>query len=141
MTIPRTKDLGGRGGRVLAPSTLIWIALLVAACQGAPAATASPSEPSTSAASESAEPSESADAAACLDPDVVAAIEQLEEGDLDTETALTDVADALEALDLDGEAADARDSLVTTLREDAPDETAIVSGIAFLNSRVALPEC
>ena len=140
MTIPRTKHLGGRGGRVLAPSTLIWIALLVAACQGAPAATASPSEPSTSAASESAEPSESADAA-CLDPDVVAAIEQLEEGDLDTETALTDVADALEALDLDGEAADARDSLVTTLREDAPDETAIVSGIAFLNSRVALPEC
>jgi hypothetical protein len=77
----------------------------------------------------------------CLSPDVLAALDELDSGDLETDPSITAVADALEALDLDGAAADARDAAVARLREDPPGESFVVSALLNLRSQVRLPEC
>jgi hypothetical protein len=124
----------------IALGTLVLIA--TAACQTAtPAGTSSPSEQASHpVASESTAASASA-AAGCLSPEVVAALDEIGDGNLDTDPPLDEVADALEAVPLEGAGADARDSLVTSLRATPPEETMIVTGFAFLRSQVALPEC
>ena len=60
---------------------------------------------------------------------------------MDTDPSLTEVADALDGLDLSGAAADARDAAVTRLRESPPSESFVVTALMQLRSQVALPEC
>jgi hypothetical protein len=80
-------------------------------------------------------------AADCLNADVVAALDELDSGNLDTDPAPAEVADALDALELDGPAAEARDNTVATLRESPLDEGGVVMSLQMLYSQVALPEC
>lgn len=77
----------------------------------------------------------------CLSADVVAALDDIDGGNLDTDPPVRDVAEALDGLDLTGAAADARDSLVGALREDPPIESMVVSAALRLRSEIALPEC
>ena len=137
-------------------TALIGVMVLAAACAGTPAADVS-SEPATSptaiatpmqSESESASPTSSpsptesaAEVGACLDPAIVAAFDEARRGELDTDPALTEMADAFDSLELEGNADDARDSFVDALREDPPVESMIVSAGARLQSEIAIPEC
>jgi hypothetical protein len=129
---------------------VITVALLTIGCQQAAApessaeelstATAAPSvaETATEAATPSASPSASGD---CLDAAVVAALDEVRTGNLDTDPTLDQIADALEALPLEGPAADVRDGYVIDLRKEPPDEDGLVMGLNRLRAEVALPEC
>lgn len=77
----------------------------------------------------------------CLSADVVAALDELDSGNLGTDPAPAEVADALAALELDGAAAEARDNTVATLRESPLNEAGVVQSLQMLYSQVALPEC
>jgi hypothetical protein len=125
--------------------------LVLAACSGSPAASDSPA---TEVASASA--TESAVAAAtptpvpsasegnddgCLTADVMAAFDELRDGELDTDPPRTEVADAFDNLPLEGTAAEARDAFVRALRADPPVEMSIVLEANNLLAQVALPEC
>jgi hypothetical protein len=134
---------------------LLVAAVAASGCGTAPAATssvgptssasvASPTADATPAASPSAAasvPPSTAPEGSCLSADVVAALDELDSGNLETDPSITEVADALEALDLDGAAADARDAAVARLREEPPSESFVVSALLGLRTQVRLPEC
>lgn len=118
-----------------------------AAASGADSQTASvaPSQAATSTPSE-AEPSEGGASTACLDADVLAALEAYKDVEVPSEPSMDEVADAFEALDLDGRAAEYRDSLVEALRDDS--ETldsmklqSIMFSLLPLQSEINLVEC
>jgi hypothetical protein len=136
--------------------TLVGVLLAAAAlsgCGGSPAGTTSDEPSATPTASEAsateapsatATASASASAAAegsCLEADVVAALDELDSGNLATDPAPAEVADALDALELDGPAAEARDNTVATLRESPLNEAGVMISLQMLYSQVALPEC
>lgn len=129
------------------PAWAIAALLVLVACQAPGAATIqpTPSASTSSSAEESASATESASASAatsaCLDEDVIAAIDELDSGNLDTTPALTEIADALDTLELDGDQASARDGLVTQLRADPVNETGIVSAVLNLKANVDLQAC
>jgi hypothetical protein len=139
-----------RAGRSL--SFLAASALLLAACGSAPAATGSeaasataaatptPTEAATPIATPSASASEAAEGA-CLNEAIMAAYQELKSGTMDPDPSAADVADALEALELDGAAADARDDAVNALRESPLEPWTIANALNQLQATVALPEC
>lgn len=131
-------------GRLVPLAALVAV-LALAACQpGGSSTTASPtalgSASALASASEDATAS-TAETGMCLDQDVIAAIDELDSGNLQTDPSPAQVADALEGLQLTGDAADARDAVVTRLREDPMNETAVVTSILALKAQVALPAC
>lgn len=138
-----TSQRAGRSLSVLAAS-----AVFLAACGSAPAAStsdaASGSAMATPAATEAATPSASESEAAegaCLDADVMAALQQLKGGTMDSDPSAADVADALESLEFDGAAADARDDAVNALRSSPLEPWTIANVLNQLQATVALPEC
>lgn len=106
-------------------AALLVIALALSACGSS---TGSSAEPTTPDVSDSAEPSEATVASAepsevavdpagpCLDADALAAIESYKNGEVPAEPTMEEVADALEAMELDGRAADFRDGVAEALR-------------------------
>lgn len=122
----------------------LGILALVAACQApgtSPSSTAVQPTASAATAIASASPSSTALAEGCLPPDVVAALDQIGNGDLDTDPSLEAVADALDGLELEGAAGEARDAFVDRLREEPPQESYVVTALLALRAQVALPEC
>jgi uncharacterized protein (DUF2336 family) len=103
-------------------------------------ATPAATEAATEAATPSASESEAAEGA-CLDADVMAALQQLKGGTMDSDPSAADVADALESLEFDGAAADARDDAVNALRESPLEPWTIANVLNQLQATVALPEC
>ena len=106
------------------------------------------SEPETpSAAASSSAPSASAAASVCLEPDVLAAIEAYKDGDVPEHPSMDEVADALAALELDGNASDYRDGVVEALRGETGEtlDTMKIHDAMFslipLQSEIALDEC
>ena len=107
-------------------ATLLVIALALSACGSSAGSTSA--EPTTAVASDEAEPSESTAESAepsevavdpagpCLDADILAAVEAYKNGEVPAEPSMEEVADALEALELDGRAAEFRDGVVEALR-------------------------
>lgn len=105
---------------------------------------------STVAASPTAEASASAASGACLPAEIIAAIEEIARANFEPETPLSEVADALEALDLSQYEgfAEVRDELVTQLRDPDPDQTrqglVHVANVFLSDSRssfVGHPQC
>lgn len=124
--------------------TALLAALTLAACQSATTVTTSPSVAASSpgAATPTQTASGSSDATgSCLSTEVLAAIHELSGGNMDPDPGRGEVADALEALDLSGAAADARDAAVGHLRENPPGETQVITSILELRAQTALPEC
>jgi hypothetical protein len=128
------------------------VALLVG-CGGAAQSSASSADPTapatvdaTATASPSSEPSEAAVAGPCLDADILAALEAYKDIEVPADPTMDEVADAVEALELDGTAAEYRDSLVEALRDDTETvESMRLQSIMFallpLESEVNLVEC
>lgn len=140
--------------RIRLTAILVAISVGAVACQTAEVAgTSEPvsEAPATAAATITSSPSpsvaespmgtESAGGGDCLDGRVLAAIDELDGGELNTDPPRAEVADALEGLPMDGTAAEARDAFVDALREDPPNETNIVVQAMRLQSEIALPEC
>jgi hypothetical protein len=98
------------------------------------------SEPPVSDAA-SAATTPSASSGPCLDADVVAALDEIRGGNFDTDPPREGVADALDTIQLDGDAAAARDSLADALRDADAEAFTIVSAAQALAAQVALPEC
>lgn len=144
MKINRTTSTMARTQRV--PAFVgVPILIALAACNAAAPASSAPGVPSAGQPSGSDEPRASASVApslaACLEPDVVAALDEIRGGTFDTEPGREDVADALDTLPLDGAASDARDSLAAALRDADAESSMIVSAAQRLAAEVALPEC
>lgn len=119
---------------------LVLLALILAACGGATQASSAPSAPGVTASqSESpdastapsqseppdastapsrGEPSEGSAPSACLDAEVLAALEAYKDVEVPADPTFDEVADALEALDLGGNAAEFRAGVVEVLRDD-----------------------
>ena len=137
-------------------------ALSLAACGGAqvssspaePSAAASVAEPpatstspAASTAPSQAEPSEDAAPSACLDADILAALEAYMDVEVPDDPSMEEVADALEALELDGRAAEYRDGVVEALRGETGetlDEMKLhdaMFSLIPLQSEVDLVEC
>ena len=107
-------------------ATLLVVALALSAC-GASTGTSS-AEPTTTVVSDTAEPSEATvesaqpsevagdPAGPCLDADILAALEAYKDGEVPADPSMEEVADAMEALELDGRAAEFRDGVVEALR-------------------------
>ena len=142
-------------------ATVVLAVLVLAACGAGARATSSasgpaasevpspsanaPSQAATSTPSQ-AEPSEDGAPTACLDADVLAALEAYKDVEVPAEPSMDEVADAFEALELEGRAAEYRDSLVEALRDDS--ETldsmklqSIMFSLLPLQSEVDLVEC
>lgn len=131
------------------------VALALAACG---ASTGSSVEPTT-AASEAAAPSEAAAESAepsevaadpdgpCLDADILAAIEAYKDGEVPADPSMEEVADELEALELEGRAAEFRDGVVEALRGETGEtlDTMKIHDAMFsllpLESEIALVAC
>lgn len=146
----------GSGARRPGAAWLIGLVAVVAGCAGATqssSTSAGSAEPSASAtiaatatASPSSEPSEAAVDSPCLEADILAALEAYKDVEIPSEPTMAEVADAFEALELDGRAAEYRDSLIEALRDDT--ETvdsmrlqSIIFALLPLESEVELVEC
>ena len=98
----------------------VLVALLLAACGGAAEVSSTSAEPSVaasetetppaSAAPSAAAPSEDPVASACLEADVLAALDAYMDVEVPADPSMEEVADALEALELEGTAAEYREA-------------------------------
>ena len=138
-------------------AALALVALILAACGGATQASSAPSAPTAtddqseppaaSTAPSQAEPSEDSTASACLDADILAALEAYKQVEVPDDPSMEEVADALEALELDGKAAEYRDGTVAALRGETGetvDEMKLhdaMFSLLPLQSEVDLVEC
>lgn len=138
-------------------AAIVLVALALAACGGAAQDSSSPAEPSLaasqaeppaeSAAASEAAPSEDAAPSACLEADVLAAVEAYMDGEVPDDPSMEEVADALEALELDGRAAEFRDGVVAAFRGETGetlDEMKLhdaLFSLIPLQSEVDLVEC
>jgi hypothetical protein len=78
---------------------------------------------------------------ACVEPEVVAALREIRGGNFDADPGREQVADAIEGLSLDGDAADARDALAAALRDSGAESIRIISAAQAFAAQVAVPEC
>lgn len=128
-------------------------ALILAACAG-PAASSVPAEESVEPSAEasapatpSAEPSASAVVdELCLPAEILAAIEEIGDGNFEPDVPLTDIADAVEALDVSGLddpsfAELLRDDLVTKLLEEPEFQASLGFAATGFLSEVEVAEC
>lgn len=127
-------------------------ALVLAACGGSAASSvlaeesAEPSAEASASASPSAEPSASAAAdEPCLPAEIIAAIEEIRGGNFEPDVPLSEIADAVEALDLsaldDPSFAELlKDDLVEKLREPNPEDLSGLGRAAAGFSSEVLPE-
>ena len=138
-------------------AAVVLVALVLAACGGAAEVSSAPAEPSSaasqaeppgpSAAPSEAAPSEDAVASVCLEADVLAALEAYMDGEVPADPSMEEVADALEALELDGRPAEYRDGVVAALRGETGetlDEMKLhdaMFSLIPLQSEIALEEC
>ena len=144
-------------------AAVVLVALSLAACGGAAQVSSSPAEPSAAAsvaeppatstspaastAPSQAEPSEDAAPSACLAADILAALEAYMDVEVPDDPSMEEVADALEALELDGRAAEYRDGVVEALRGETGetlDEMKLhdaMFSLIPLQSEVDLVEC
>jgi hypothetical protein len=128
---PVTQRISGRAGLPWVVTLLAAGSVLLAACGtgGAQSGSQAPSNEASAAGSTAASPSdpapsetasEVAGGSLCLRADVIAAIEDLADGNLEPEVPLADIADAVEALDVSSLdvpfAENDRDDLVANLR-------------------------
>src|SRR5687767_1198520 len=105
-----------------APWLAMVMTLVLAACGGGAASGSAEPEPSVAAsqaeppaastAPSQAAPSESSAPTACLDAPILAALEAYMDVEVPADPSMEEVADALEALELDGKAAEYRDGVV-----------------------------
>ena len=143
---PTTTEAGAR--RIpLATPIAVMILVLAAGCQAPAAAPSSASEVAPgdesprATASGTVPASASEVAGACLDEDVMDAVDQVRTGDLDTEPPIAEVADALDALELEGRSDEVRDGLVGALRASPTDPDAIVFLATTFWAEVPVAEC
>lgn len=138
-------------------AAVIVVALSLAACGGAAEASPSPAEPSAvasvaeppagSTAPSQAAPSEDSVASVCLEADILAALEAYMDVEVPDDPSMEEVADALEALELDGKAAEYRDGVVAAFRGETGetlDEMKLhdaMFSLIPLQSEIALVEC
>jgi hypothetical protein len=142
MNRPGTRRATPLGRSALTLATL----LILVACQGQGAASnqSTPSASTASSSEESASATETASAGAtgsCVDQAVIDAIDEIDSGNFDTQPTLSEVADALDTLELEGDQATARDGFVQALRADPVEETRIVSAALNLRANLALDAC
>lgn len=113
-------------------AAVVLVALSLAACGGAAEVSSSPAEPSAAAsepespeastapseagAPSQAAPSEDTAASVCLEGDILAALEAYRDGEVPDDPSMEEVADALDALELDEPAAGFRDGVVEAFR-------------------------
>lgn len=93
-------------------------------------------------------PAPSVEAGDCVDETVIAAIEELSSGNMETDPSRAEIAVALELLDLAGAEAEARDSMVIDLRKPITDganapftQSGMVMQAQFFRSQVGLSSC
>ena len=137
-------------------SAAVLVALSLMACGGGAQVSSAPAEPSlaasqspppASAAPSQAEPSEDAVATVCLESDILAALEAYMDVEVPADPSMDEVADALEALELDGQAAEYRDGVVEAFRGETGetlDEMKLhdaMFSLIPLQSEVDLVEC
>lgn len=143
-------------------AAVILVALPLAACGGAAETSSAPSaaesattplssdseSPAASTTPSDAGPSETARPSACLDADVLAAFDAYAQGDIPSEPSMEEVADALEALELDGRTAEYRDGSVAALRGETGEtlaemklHDALLAGLLILRSDVDFVAC
>jgi hypothetical protein len=138
-------------------AAMVLVALFLAACGGAAQASSAPAEPSVaasqaepaaaSAAPSQAAPSEDSVASVCLEADILDALEAYKDVEVPADPSMDEVADALEALELDGRAAEYRDDVVEALRGETGEtlDTMRLHDAMFslipLQSEVDLVEC
>lgn len=78
---------------------------------------------------------------ACLDEEVIDAVDQVRTGDLDTDPPIGEVADALETLELEGRPDEIRERLVSTLRASPTVQDDIVFAAVAFWAEVPVVEC
>lgn len=101
---------------------------------------AAPPPPRTPRPADSAAPTAAASGnAECLDEDVIAAIGELDGGNFATDPSLSEIADALDSLDLAGPQDEARDRLVRNLRVRGGDFDLVLAAAMF-QSEVVIQE-
>jgi hypothetical protein len=137
-------------------ATLLLVALLLAAC-GAGTDASTPSEPSAAASEAESAPASIAPSAAaaseggiasvCLEAEIFDALEQYQHGEVPADPSVDEVADALEALELEARADEFRDGVVEALRGETGetlDEFKVhdaMFSLIPLQSEVNLTEC
>jgi len=121
--------------------------VLAAGCQAPAAAPSSATEttPSAQAATATAMVTEEATASpvvgACLDEEVLDAVDEVRSGDLDTDPPIAEVADALDTLELEGRPDEVREQLVSALRANPTvDDDIVFAAVAFW-AEVPVVEC
>ncbi len=138
-------------------SAAVLVALSLTACGGAAQVSSAPAEPSVAAsqseppaastAPSQAEPSQDAVASVCLESDILAALDAYKDVQVPADPSMDEVATALEALELDGRAAEYRDGVVEALRGETGetlDEMKLhdaMFSLLPLQSEVDLVEC
>ena len=102
--------------------------------------TSSPA-PASPTATVTAGPTASQVVGACLDEEVIDAVDQVRTGDLDTDPPIGEVADALETLELEGRPDEIRERLVSTLRASPTVQDDIVFAAVAFWAEVPVVEC
>lgn len=147
---------------VIRPAAALLVALSVAGCGGAAQVSSSSPDPSVAAsaldgppspsdvattAPSQAAPSDGSVASVCLEADILAALEAYRRVEIPDDPSMEEVADALEALELEGKAAGYRDGVVAAFRGETGEtldsmklHDAIFSLIP-LQSEIDLVEC
>lgn len=145
-TAPPSADRGV-DRRGLALLTAVMALVLAAGCQAPAAAPSSATEttPSAQAATATAtvtdEPTATSVVGACLDEDVLDAVDEVRSGDLDTDPPIAEVADALDTLELEGRPGEVREQLVSALRANPTvDDDIVFAAVAFW-AEVPVEEC
>ncbi|MFN2419425.1 MAG: hypothetical protein ABR593_10955 [Candidatus Limnocylindria bacterium] len=105
-----------------------------------------PASPTTTVTDEptatvTAGPTASLVVGACLDEEVIDAVDQVRTGDLDTDPPIGEVADALETLELEGRPDEIRERLVSTLRASPTVQDDIVFAAVAFWAEVPVVEC
>ena len=92
-------------------------------------------------ASATDEPTASSVVGACLDEEVLDAVDEVRSGDLDTDMPIAEVADALDTLELEGRPDEAREQLTSALRANPTvDDDIVLAAVAFW-AEVPVEEC
>ena len=145
-TAPPSADRGV-GWRALAMPLAVMAIVLAAGCQAPAAAPSSAAETTPSAqlatpmASATDEPTASSVVGACLDEEVLDAVDEVRSGDLDTDMPIAEVADALDTLELEGRPDEVREQLTSALRANPTvDDDIVLAAVAFW-AEVPVEEC
>ena len=143
LIIPSPRADRGVRRRAVAIPLAVMALLLAAGCQAPAAAPSSASEatPSAQSATATATGTDEPTVGACLDEEVLDAVDEVRSGDLDTDPPIAEVADALDALELEGRPDEVREQLVSALRANPTvDDDIVFAAVAFW-AEVPVVEC